>query len=234
VSIREQIATAASLRQHSARAGLLCGTRAGAIFGAPLVSCPEPPSINKPGAFCRHPAYPDRDRQKGAPMTSSAKRRCGDCTLCCKVMAIEELEKPANSWCPHCKPGRGCAIYHGRPAECGNFSCLWLVNDLLDEQLKPNKSKFVLTASEDGIEVRCDPGFPNAWRKEPYASEIRGWAISGESNDVTVVVIVGQRMILVTPDREFDLGIVGPDERIVRELEGTKVVGARVVKDLDL
>lgn len=45
-----------------------------------------------------------------------------------------------------------------------------------------------------------------------------------------VVVIVGQRMILVTAEREFDLGIVGPDERIVRELEGTKVVGATVVK----
>ncbi|MET4170180.1 hypothetical protein ABIB99_001255 [Bradyrhizobium sp. LA6.1] len=43
--------------------------------------------------------------------------------------------------------------------------------------------------------------------------------------------IMGQRMILVTPDREFDRGIVGPDERVVRELEGTKVVGATVVKE---
>jgi hypothetical protein len=41
-------------------------------------------------------------------------------------------------------------------------------------------------------------------------------------------------MILVTPDREFDLGIVGPDQRIVRELEGTRVVGATVVNEADL
>jgi hypothetical protein len=54
--------------------------------------------------------------------------------------------------------------------------------------------------------------------------------VSGEDNDVTVVIIIGQRMILVTPDREFDLGVVRPDERIVRELEGRKVVDARVVK----
>ncbi|MGM4958232.1 hypothetical protein ACT4MK_23450 [Bradyrhizobium barranii] len=92
-------------------------------------------------------------------MTPSAKRACGDCTLCCKVMAIEALAKLAGSWCRHCKPGQGCAIYAERPA------------------------------------------------------------------------IMGQRMILITPDREFDLGIVGPDERIVRELEGTKVVGATVVKE---
>jgi hypothetical protein len=53
----------------------------------------------------------------------------------------------------------------------------------------------------------------------------------GERNDMTLVVIVGQRMILVTPEHEFDLGIVGPDERIVRELEGTKVAGTTVVKE---
>jgi hypothetical protein len=41
-------------------------------------------------------------------------------------------------------------------------------------------------------------------------------------------------MILVTPEREFDLGIVGPDQRIVRELEGTKVVDATVVKESEL
>ena len=157
-------------------------------------------------------------------------RECGDCTLCCKVMAIEALAKPGGSWCPHCKPGHGCLIYASRPAECQSFSCLWLVDDKLDEHWKPNKSKLVLTTSEDGIEVRCDPGFPDAWRKEPYRTEIREWALSGETLDMTVLVIVGQRMILMTSDLEFDLGIVQPDERIVRELEGTRVVGVKIEK----
>jgi hypothetical protein len=166
-------------------------------------------------------------------MTGDAKA-CGDCTLCCKVMAIEALAKPVSSWCRHCKPGRGCQIYPDRPAECRTFSCLWLVNDQLEPHWKPNKSKLVLTTSEDGIEVRCDPGFPDAWRKEPFRSEIHQWAVSGATQDMTVVVIVGQKMILVAPDREFDLGIVRPDERIVRELEGTRVVNATVVKASDL
>jgi hypothetical protein len=109
-----------------------------------------------------------------------------------------------------------------------------LVDDQLDRHWKPNKSKLVLTTSEDGIEIRCDPGFPDAWRKEPFRSEIRGWAVSGETLDMTVVVISGQKLILVTPEREFDLGVVGPDERIVRELEGTRVVNAIVVKAEDL
>ena len=149
-------------------------------------------------------------------------------------MAIEQLAKPASTWCPHCKPGHGCRIYPERPDECRRFNCLWLVNDRLDERWRPSKSKLVLTTSEDGIEVRCDPGFPDAWRKEPFRSEIREWAVSGETHDVTVVVVIGQRMILVTPDREFDLGVVGPDQRIVRELEGTRVVGVTVVNEADL
>jgi hypothetical protein len=149
-------------------------------------------------------------------------------------MAIETLAKPAGSWCPDCRPGRGCLIYADRPAECQTFACLWLLNDRLDQRWKPSKSKFVLTTSEDGIEVRCDPGFPDAWRKEPFRSEIHRWAISGETHEVTVLVIIGQKMILVTPEREFDLGVVRPDQRIVRELDGTKVVGVTVVKATEL
>ena len=54
--------------------------------------------------------------------------------------------------------------------------------------------------------------------------------VSGEASDVTVLVITGERMILVTPDREFDLGVVRSDERIVREIDGTQVVNVSVVK----
>ncbi len=50
---------------------------------------------------------------------------------------------------------------------------------------------------------------------------------------MTVVVMSGQKL-MITPDREFDLGVVGPDERIVRELEGTRVVNATVVKAEDI
>jgi hypothetical protein len=104
----------------------------------------------------------------------------------------------------------------------------------LDERWRPSKSKLVLTTSQDGIEIRCDPGFPNAWRKEPFCSEIRRWAVSGEALDVTVVVIVGEKMILVTPGREFDLGVVRPDQRIVREMDGSQVVNVTVVQASEL
>jgi hypothetical protein len=116
---------------------------------------------------------------------SSASRDCGDCTLCCKVMAIETLAKPAGKWCQHCQPGRGCNIHPERPAECRDYSCLWLLDDRLGPQWKPSKSKLVLTVSADGIEIRCDPGFPEAWRKPAYRDQIAQWAAAGEARDVT-------------------------------------------------
>jgi hypothetical protein len=157
-------------------------------------------------------------------------RACGDCSLCCKVMAIDELEKPAGRWCGHCGPDRGCLIYANRPGECRAFDCLWLIDARFGEHWKPSVSGLVLTTSADGIEIRCDPDRPQAWRRAPYRGDIEKLAISGEQHDVTVLVIVGEEMILVTPEREFHLGTVGADERIVRELEGTRVVGATVVK----
>jgi hypothetical protein len=65
-------------------------------------------------------------------------------------------------------------------------------------------------------------------------NQIHQWAVAGETHDVTVVVITGERMTLVTPNREFDLGVVRPDERIVREISGTEVVNVTVVKAADL
>jgi len=29
-------------------------------------------------------------------------RACGNCTLCCKVNGVPELEKPVDEWCKHC------------------------------------------------------------------------------------------------------------------------------------
>ena len=161
-------------------------------------------------------------------------RSCGDCTLCCKVMAIQEIVKPAGQWCRDCKPGRGCRIYDSRPAECRAFNCLWLIDDRFGPHWRPAKSKMVLTASDDGLEIRCDPGFPDAWRKQPFRSEIGALAAAGETHDVTVLVMSGQKMVLVTPEREFDLGVVGADQRIVRDIEGDRVVGATVVNNSEM
>lgn len=68
-------------------------------------------------------------------------RSCGGCTACCKTHEIEELSKPANRWCPHCKVGSGCAIYADRPPSCRDFGCVWLnlPDALPEDDQRPDK-----------------------------------------------------------------------------------------------
>jgi hypothetical protein len=150
-------------------------------------------------------------------------RRCGTCTLCCKVMTVEELNKPNGQWCPHCIKGRGCGIYADRPNDCRTFHCGYLLWPALGEHWLPARSKLVVRYKPDGMEIviHVDPGFPSAWRVEPYYSEIRRMAAIVEGTAYTVFVQIGRRIFAVFPDRDVDLGVVAEDERVeIREEAG--------------
>jgi len=52
--------------------------------------------------------------------------------------------------------------------------------------LDAEQIKLLATSSEDDLEIRCDPDFPDAWRKQPYRSKIESLAASGEAFSVLV------------------------------------------------
>ncbi len=91
-------------------------------------------------------------------------RACGNCSLCCKLLAIPELEKPHGSWCQHCKPGAGrCTIYEQRPERCSTFRCLWLQGRLPDAA-RPDRIKALFTVSEHEYVVLLHVDYGRAWR----------------------------------------------------------------------
>lgn len=71
-------------------------------------------------------------------------RICGTCTLCCKVMEVSELSKPAQQWCPHADPRRGCMIYETRPQSCRDFMCQWLLHPSMPASWMPSYIHAVL------------------------------------------------------------------------------------------
>jgi hypothetical protein len=111
-------------------------------------------------------------------------RHCGGCTLCCRLIPVEELGKPAGTRCEHQRTGKGCAIYERRPVSCREWSCLWLIGTEGGGELqlsRPDRSHYVLDESPDLVRIRndetgeveqeltvmqiwCDPLFPDAWR----------------------------------------------------------------------
>ncbi|HEX3727525.1 MAG TPA: hypothetical protein VHV08_14825 [Pirellulales bacterium] len=66
-------------------------------------------------------------------------RNCGECTLCCTILAVPELRKASGTGCLHCTNG-GCQIYELRPNSCRCWSCDWLLGwqGLTDAQ-RPDK-----------------------------------------------------------------------------------------------
>ena len=67
-------------------------------------------------------------------------RQCGECTVCCTVMAIDkpDIQKEAGVTCRHCVSG--CAIYETRPSLCRDYHCGWRQLPILDEDWRPDRS----------------------------------------------------------------------------------------------
>lgn len=111
-------------------------------------------------------------------------RSCGDCSLCCKLLGIAELEKPAGKWCPHCDPGKArCRSYDDRPMTCRTFACGWLVNEQFGEEWFPARCKIVVNLNVDEdphvMQLYVDAARRDAWKQEPFRSGIEQLARNG-------------------------------------------------------
>jgi hypothetical protein len=161
---------------------------------------------------------------------------CGDCDLCCRLLAIEALAKPAGPLCVHFE--HGCSIYPERPDACRGFRCLWLKSERLGPQSRmgpqwrPDQAHFVMYPERDDqrLNVVVDPDHPTAWTREPYYSVLK--RLSGRASEGhELVVYVGDRRIVILPHANVDLGPVTPDQEIrfgLAEQDGQRVPYATV------
>jgi hypothetical protein len=127
--------------------------------------------------------------------------------MCCKILRIIVLEKPAGVWCTHFAKGRGCSIHADAPGECGRFQCYWSISDTLGEEWRPDRCKLVIWSNVPGrIIVDVDPAHPTAWRQEPYLGQLKAWSNRDRSSPIEVLVRIRERMLVVFPEGEVDLG----------------------------
>jgi hypothetical protein len=133
---------------------------------------------------------------------------CGTCTLCCKIMKVEQIEKPAHTWCRHCEIGKGCGVYDARPEQCRDWSCFWLQSQARDDRdrmspsLRPDRSHVIFDGITDkdtgdyaarGLAVYVDPAYPSAWRRVDVAAVIGRAA----NNGLRVIVATGAKRKLI-------------------------------------
>lgn len=138
----------------------------------------------------------------------NAGRVCGRCTMCCKLMSVDELDKPADVWCLHCTVGTGCRIYADRPPTCRGFLCGYLAIDGIPEHWFPAKCKMVIQGDgPDRTVIRVDKAKPGAWRAEPYYTDLKRTAAQGGSKH-QLLIYDGGRTWAMTPFADIDLGFV--------------------------
>jgi hypothetical protein len=78
---------------------------------------------------------------------ANRERSCGDCTACCRILAVESLGKPYGCDCRH-QTATGCGIYRRRPDDCRRFSCLWLAG-MGSHHDRPDRSGLLWQAISD-------------------------------------------------------------------------------------
>ncbi len=159
-------------------------------------------------------------------MIENAKS-CGPCTMCCKVLAVNELAKPMGVRCAHLAGAGGCSIYPDRPHACRTFECVWLMDPEMPHRFRPDQTKVVLDQDPEGTRLiaRCDPANPQAWRRNPMYAALKRYAADTWGSGKIVLAVAGRRTWLVTPDRDIDLGAVaaGASLRIVEGPGGIEV-----------
>jgi hypothetical protein len=98
-------------------------------------------------------------------------------------------------------------------------------------------SKMVLAAEGDGnkLTVYVDPGFPTNWRKEPYYSQLGDLAINMAQQQKQLLVRINDRVIVLLPNKEIDLGRCDKEDQIlVFRDRRTGEWGARLVPAKDV
>jgi hypothetical protein len=144
--------------------------------------------------------------------------------MCCKVLSIDALSKPADQWCPNCQVGQGCSIYAQRPAECSTFNCMWLIDVDVPEALAPRDSRMVLAGTTGAIIIHVDTSRRGAWRKPPFHPLFRRWATVMAPRGARLLVREGREYFAILPDRDKALGILQPGWILVptqREMAGS-------------
>jgi hypothetical protein len=137
---------------------------------------------------------------------------CEDCTGCCVVFEVKEVQKPMGEPCKHLGNtlfGKGCQIYGQRPDACQRYVCLWLDSqrrpekEKFSEALRPDVSKVVLGwpwgTDRETLFVYPFPGHDDAWQKPPVSLYLRSILAKGAK----VVVVTKDKRIAIKGDMAF-------------------------------
>lgn len=189
--------------------------------------------------------YSSSTFRPAGPLTITTGRECGKCSLCCKLLHVIELNKPAGAWCQHCKPGAGgCSIHETRPQICRGYFCGWMLSRGVGDDWYPLTCHMILSLAKIGgvqtVTVTVDGKHPLAWREPHYHRQLQALALRGlkvnSAEAVHVVQVrVDNRVWVVLPNRDVEITsgsyvvkIAAPGEWEVEQFPDSAAAAERV------
>lgn len=119
---------------------------------------------------------------------------CGDCTACCTLMAVVELDKPRCVSCKHLD--KGCGIYATRPQSCREFECIWLQTQKTSapwpKRLRPDRCGVMFTPTVDP-NVMAAHGARSSLDVKPLRERVKQWL----GNGLTIICVDGAHRTLL-------------------------------------
>ncbi len=136
-------------------------------------------------------------------------RDCGDCNVCCTIMPVPQLQKPAGVECKDWdkdRVGGGCKVYATRPQVCRQWACVWRSgSNLLEPEDRPDRLGIMLDT------MRQIPGKPFVDAILVYETRPGGF----QEAMPTIRKLALKRAVVVMADpRE----LIGPQDRVDRFL----------------
>lgn len=137
--------------------------------------------------------------------------QCGECTLCCELFEVKQLDKPAYEMCKFCD--NGCTIHPTRPQVCRSFDCAWLQSNAHID-IRPDKCGIVFEKIGDDI-------FHGKIRKSDVLSDLaKRQIVSFIKQGYSVFVNTGENYIVYPVEENRREEIIEKFEREVNILHG--------------
>jgi hypothetical protein len=144
--------------------------------------------------------------------TADARRSCGECSLCCTVLRVDDLDKLGGTPCAYLRrEGSGCSIHQRRPEICRAYRCFWLKGGLEDDDRPDRLGAVIDLVSAGGVPVmeirQASVGsFDHSQRLIEIADEFRA------HHPVRVTDVAD----VMDPEREYRLLLAAGEEHRVR------------------
>lgn len=145
-----------------------------------------------------------------AAAEGAAPRACGECSLCCIVLRVDELGKLAGEPCPKLGEHGGCTIHPTRPDVCREYRCHWLEGGL-DPGDRPDRIGGLVDFAPGGLTlhmaiVEAEPGSFDASPRLQAIADAHRNAVDVRVSDVHDVLDPDRRVrVLQARERELRL-----------------------------